>query len=305
MKAAVYRRYGAPDVVRLEDVPKPVPKPGELLIKIYTSTVTAADWRLRRASPVIARFFNGLLRPKKFHILGWEFAGRVAAIGPEVSRFNVGDDVFGSTVMRFGTHAEFCCVPEAASEFVKGFVALKPTNLSHAEVAAVPIGCITVQGFFKKAELKSRDKILIYGASGSVGTYAVQIAKILGAHVTGVCSTENMDLVASLGADRVIDYTKEDLANDERQFDVVFDAVGFLSSARAKRLLRDGGRYVTVKSAPPKLNYNESIAQFIDWLRSGRLKAVIDRYYPLEQIVQAHTYVEAGHKKGNVIIAMP
>lgn len=304
MKAAVYRRYGAPDVVHIEDVPVPIPKTGELLVKVRVSTLTAADWRLRRASPFLARFYNGLWRPKKATILGWEFAGVVEALGVNTSQFKVGDEVFGLTGLRFGAHAEYCCVQEVVQGFQGGFVALKPAHMSFEEAAAVPVGCLSAQGFLKKARLRAGHKVLIYGASGSVGTYAVQIAKRHSACVTGVCGTHNLDLVRALGADQVIDYRRQDVTTITDKFDIVFDAVGKLTSSGAKQLLKKDGAFVSVTSAPGRHDFGASVTQLKNLLETRQLRVVIDRSYPLEQIVQAHEYVERGHKKGNVTIAL-
>lgn len=304
MKAAVYKEYGPPEVVHIMEIDKPAPTPGELLVRVHASTLTAGDWRLRRASPFLARLYNGLLRPKKVNILGWELAGRVEAIGEGVSRFKVGDDVFAWTGMGFGAHAEYRCIPEASRRAQDGVVALQPKNLSHQEAAAVPVGGLSAQAFITTAGLKSGQSILIYGASGSVGTYAVQLAKNLGTQVTGVCSTTNLELVSALGADRVIDYTVEDITSAGQTYDVVFDAVGKLSSSRARRILRKGGKFVTVRSAPGRIEL-DVLDRLKDLLEAGQLRVVIDRCYPLEEVVRAHEYVERGHKKGNVIITMP
>jgi len=200
LKAAVYKAYGPPEVVQVTEIAKPAPKPSELLVRVCASTLTAGDWRLRRASPFLARLYNGLFRPKKVNVLGWELAGRVEAVGENVSRFKVGDDDFAWTGIGFGAHAEYCCISEASRRAQDGIVALKPKNLSHQESAAVPVGGLSAYTFIKKAGLKNGQSILIFGASGSVGTYAVQIAKNIGAKVTGVCSTSNLKLVSALGA---------------------------------------------------------------------------------------------------------
>lgn len=302
MKAAVYERYGAPDVVQIKELPKPVPKPGEILVRVRAATVAAGDWRMRRPSPFLARLFNGLFRPKRVRVLGFELAGDVEAVGTGMSRFKVGDAVFAFTGFGFGAHAEYRCLAESGQDPSKqGIVARKPANLSYEEAAAVPVGALTAQHFLQKSGLTRGQKALIYGASGSVGTYAVQLAKALGAEVTGVCSTANLELVRGLGADHVIDYTKEDLTAGGRVYDVVFDAVGKLPSG-GRAVLAKGGKLVSVRSSA-KLQPGD-LDRLVDPLAAGRLRAIIDRRFVLDEIVAAHEYVEGGHKKGNVVITM-
>lgn len=304
MKAAVYDRYGPPDVVEIRDVPKPSPQPGEILIRVRAATVAAGDWRLRRPSPFLARLFNGLFRPKKVQVLGFELSGEVEEVGAGVSRFKPGDSVFAFTGFGFGAHAEYRCVRETSRKPQwDGLVAHKPANLSHEQAAATPVGALTAQYFLRKSGLKKGQSILIHGASGSVGTFAVQLAKALGAEVTGVCSTANLELVRGLGADHVIDYSKEQISGSGRVYDVVFDAVGKLPSSTARSALARGGTRESVRSST-KLDPGD-LDLLKDLIEAGRLWPVIDRRFPLEQIVTAHEYVEAGHKKGNVVITMP
>ncbi len=302
MRAVVYEQYGPPEVLHVKEVEKPVPKANEVLVRVHATTVSAGDWRMRRPSPVAARLYNGLLRPKKVTTLGFELAGQVEAIGNEVQRFKVGDDVFAFTGLGFGAYAEYRCIPEKGRVEKDGVIELKPANMTYEEAAAVPVGGLTAQAFLRKAGVKQGQAVLVYGASGSVGTYAIQLSKYLGAAVTGVCSTANLELVKSLGADEVIDYTTEDFTKRGRGYDVVFDAVGKLSSTHGKRALKKGGVFISVSSyaklKPDDLNRLRAI------IEAGKLKAVIDRRYVLEDIAVAHEYVENGHKRGNVVITV-
>jgi NADPH:quinone reductase-like Zn-dependent oxidoreductase len=294
VRAVIYENYGPPEVLQLTDLAQPEPKDEEILVRVRATTVTAGDWRMRKAEPVTARLYNGLFRPKRVAVLGFEFSGDVAAVGSGVTRFAVGDQIFGYNGFRFGAYAEYLCVPQT------GVVAIKPDTMTYGEAAAVPIGALAALKLLGRAGVSSGKQVLVYGASGSVGTYAVQIAKQFGATVTGVCSTDNLEWVRALGADAMIDYTQEDFTEGHDRFDVIFDAVGKIPRRKRKTALSSGGIYVNVG------DNRKDRAEDLDALRgiieAGHLRAVIDRTYPLEEIVEAHRYVEDGHKKGNVVI---
>jgi NADPH:quinone reductase-like Zn-dependent oxidoreductase len=296
MRAVVYERYGSPEVLELREIAKPVPKKNEVLIRVHATTVTAGDWRMRKADPFLARLFNGLFKPSRVKILGFELAGVVEEIGQDVRTFKKGDDVFASCGFKFGAYAEYKCIE------VNDLIALKPKNMTFEEAAAVPIGGLTALRFIRSSGLREGGNILIYGASGSVGTFAVQIAKACGAHVTAVCSTSNVDLVKSLGADLVIDYTRDDFSKATTTYDVVFDAVGKTSRSACKALLKPNGKYVSVTGSP-KSGVND-LLQLKELIEAGKLKSVIDRNYSLAQIREAHAYVESFRKKGNVTVSV-
>jgi len=319
MKAIVYERYGPPNVLQLRDVAKPLPKDDEILIKVFAATVAAGDWRLRKADPFLARLFNGLWRPRRIKILGFELAGVVESTGSGVTRFKPGDAVYAACGMGFGAYAEYRCLPE------NGSVTLKPTNMTFEEAAAVPVGAYTALQFLRKGNIQRNRRVLVYGASGSVGTYAVQLAKHFGAEVTGVCSTSNLDLVRSLGADRVIDYTEENFADDGTAYDIIFDTVGkspfmvcverltpngyYLRAVHVNPLTVFRGLWINLTSGKKVIGGTmrenaEDLRYLKALIESGKLRSIIDRVYPLEQAAEAHRYVEQGHKKGNVVLTV-
>ena len=316
MKAIVYTKFGPPEVLHLQEVEKPTPKDNEVLIKIYATTVVKEDPDMR-ASPG----FNGILKPRH-SILGQELAGEIETIGRDVTRFKPGDPVFGFDM--FGAYAEYKCMPES------GALTIKPVNLSYEEAASVPNGALTALPFLRdKGKIQSGQSVLIYGASGSVGAAAVQLAKYYGANVTGVCSTTNLEWVKSLGADQVIDYTREDFIKNGKTYDIIFDTVGKRSFSECKGSLTAEGIYLATvptpvimlqalwpaKSGGKKAKFvaaglrsaREKIKDLVfltELIEAGKIKAVIDRCYPLEQMAEAHRYVEKGHKKGNVVITV-
>jgi NADPH:quinone reductase-like Zn-dependent oxidoreductase len=296
MKAVVYEKYGSPDVLELKDIPKPVPKENELLVKIISTTVTAGDWRMRKADPFLARLFNGLFKPSRVKILGFDLAGIVEEVGSKVSSFKKGDEVFAWCGLKFGAYAEYKCVPEDE------FVAIKPANITFDEAAAAPTGGLTALRFLRSTAPGPGKEILVYGASGSVGTYAVQMAKNYGARVTAVCGTDNVGLVKSLAADEVIDYKKQDFTKISTRFDVVFDAVGKASKSACKTIMKSGAKYVSVSGSPKTTPEDMLILKQL--LETGKIKSVIDRKYSLDQIREAHTYVEGFRKKGNVVVGV-
>jgi NADPH:quinone reductase-like Zn-dependent oxidoreductase len=324
VKAILHTAYGPPDELQLKEVEQPVPNENEVLIKIHATTVTTSDCNIRNLTfvpkilwlPVRMQF--GLSKPKN-PILGFDLAGEVEAVGKDVARFNIGDQIFGTTEPAYGAHAEYICLPE------DGVLANKPAPMTYEEAATIPVIGNTALHFIRDlAHIQEGQKVLINGASGGIGTFAIQLAKYYGAEVTGVCSTANLELVKTLGADKVIDYTKEDFTKNNETYDVIFDAVGKSSYSRCKSSLSKNGIYldtlpristlfqmlwtsfigsqkVKMEGAPAKI---ENLLFLKELIEAGKLITVIDRCYPLEQIVEAFNYVEGGHKKGNVVITV-
>ncbi|MFC2014857.1 NAD(P)-dependent alcohol dehydrogenase, partial [Chloroflexota bacterium] len=307
MKAVICPKYGPPEVLQLKEVDKPIPKDNEVLIKIHATTCHIGDVRIRSLDIpfwqiIPFRLYLGLLKPKR-PILGMELAGEIESAGKDVQRFKVGDQVFACTGFVFGGYAQYKCLAEDSKQIKNGMVAIKPSNMTYEEAAAgVTTGGITALMALRKCNIRNGQKVLVYGASGSVGTFAVQLAKYFGTEVTGVCSTSNLEMVKSLGADNVIDYTREELSKYGSDYAIVLDAVDKLPASRGKKLLADKGIYLKA-GAEDTVSINDF--DFLrDLVEDGKLRTIIDRTYPLEQIVEAHRYVSKGHKKGHVVITV-
>ncbi len=328
MKAVIWTKYGTPDGLQLKEVEKPAPKDDEILIKIHATTITAGDCEMRRLQlPLMlsfpVRLYAGLLKPKRITILGQELAGEVEQVGKNVNSFKVGDQVFGTTGFGFGAYAEYICLPGKPDD-AQGTLAIKPANLTYEEAAAVPTAGFEALHFIRKADIQPGKKVLIIGGGGSIGSLSIQIARYFGAEVTGVDSTEKLDMMRSIGADYVIDYTKEDYTNAGETYDLIIDVVGRNLVSRRLKLLKQGGYYflayaalshlVLGKWASMKSNKNfkiesanqnkEDLIFLTKLIEARKIKPFIDKCYPLEQIPDAHRYAEAGHKKGNIVITV-
>jgi NADPH:quinone reductase-like Zn-dependent oxidoreductase len=324
MKAIVWTKYGSPDVLQLKEIAKPTPKANEVLIKIYATTVTAGDCEARNLKmPILIRLpmrmYVGLRKPKRITILGQELAGEIEAIGKDVKRFKVGDQVFGTTGLGFGAYAEYICLPENSA---MGVLATKPAHITYEEAASVPTGGLEALHFIRKANLRHGEKVLIIGAGGSIGTFAVQLARYFGAEVTGVDSTIKLEMLCSIGADHVIDYTQEDFTRNDETYDVIFDVPGKSSFSGSIRSLKQSGRYLlanpgllhtvqgpwtSIRSSKKVIigaasQKTEDLIFLRNLIEGGQIKAVIDRRFSLEQIAEAHRYVDTGQKQGNVVI---
>jgi len=328
MKAIVWIKYGPPESLQLKEVEKPVPKNNEVLIRIYAATVSAGDCEMRslKFPPLLAlfmRIYVGLRKPTRIKILGQELAGEIEALGKDVKKFRKGDQVFAATGFGMGAYAEYICLPEEPSE-TEGVLAKKPANMSYEEAAAVPVGGLNALHFLRKGHIQSGEKVLINGAGGSIGTIGIQLAKYFGAEVTGVDSTGKLEMLRSIGADQVIDYTQKDFAECGQTFDVIFDVAGKGSFARSIRSLKQNGRYLMAnpglaqmvrggwtsmrsnkKVISGNVSYRSEDLVFLkELIEAGKIKAVIDRRYPLGRIAEAHRYVETGDKKGNVVVTV-
>jgi NADPH:quinone reductase-like Zn-dependent oxidoreductase len=326
MKAMIWTKYGSPDGLQLREVDKPAPRDNEVLIKLYATTVTAGDCEMRRLEfpPMLKlaiRLYNGIRKPKRITILGQELAGEIEAVGKDVRLFKKGDQVFAATGFGFGAYAEYKCLPE---EPRMGVLASKPVNMTYEEAAAVPTGGLEALHFLRKGNIQSGQKVLIVGAGGSIGTFAVQLARNFGAEVTGVDSSSKLDMLRSIGADHVMDYTQEDFTKSGETYEVILDVMGKSSFSGSVRSLKQNGRYllgnpgliqivrgrwISMRSSKKVIigaanQKTEDLVFLKELIEAGKIKSVIDRCYPLEQIAEAHRYVDTGHKQGNVVIAI-
>ena len=305
MKAVICTRYGNPEVLQLKEIEKPIPKDDEILIKVYATTAHIGDTRIRRACPFLVRLVFGLFKPKNNLILGMEVSGEIESVGKNVKSFKKGDKVFALTGFRLGGYAEYICLPENAKEGTlqkNGLVALKPENLSYQEAATIPAGALTALKNLQKANIGEGYKILINGASGSLGTYAIQLAKYYGAEVTAVCSARNFDLVKSIGADKVIDYTTEDFTKTNERYDIIYDAVLRSKYVKCEKILKKNGIFLNNTHLPGIKR--DDLLLLKDLIEKNHLKPVLDRIYSINDIIEAHRYVDKGHKKGNVAITV-
>lgn len=325
MKAVIWTRYGPPEVLRVEEVEKPAPGDNELLVRVYATTVTAGDCKLRRCKLadlsvfwLPMRLYAGLLRPSRIRILGQELAGEVVAVGKDVTSFRAGDQVFAATGFGLGAYAEYACLPE------EGMVALKPGNVSYEEAATVPLGGLEAWHYLKKAKIQPREQVLVNGAGGTIGTIAVQLVRHFGGEVTAVDSTGKLAMLRAIGADHVIDYTQVDFTGSDRAYDVIFDVAGSTSRSRCARVLKPNGRFFSANPGPLEqlrgllpliTRREETVAEYSsrrnedllflkELIEAGAIRPVVDRRYPLAQTADAHRYVETGRKKGNVVITL-
>jgi NADPH:quinone reductase-like Zn-dependent oxidoreductase len=325
MKAIICTKYGPPEVLQLKEVEKPIPKDNEVLIKVYATTVSMGDCEMRSlrfsgALKTLMKFAIGFRGPRKsYSILGQELAGEIESIGSEIKRFNIGDQVFGTTSFHFGAYAEYVCLSE------KDTLLIKPDNMTYEEAATIPVGGLEAVHYLREANIQEGQTVLIIGASGSIGTIGIQLAKYYGANVTAIGNPKSLEIMNSLGADKVIDYTKEDFTQSSETYDIIFDVIGKTSFSSSLRSLNKNGMYLLANPKMTLINHQKRVAKrneitlisrnmddsnvrteqlkFLkELIESGKLKTIIDRHYPLEQIVEAHTYVEKGEKTGNVVI---
>ena len=313
MKAIVWTKYGPPEVLQLKDIAKPTPKDNEVLIKIHATTVTAGDCEMRRMKTALKfrylmRAYVGLIRPKRITKLGLELAGEIESVGKDVKLFKVGDQVFAATgFIGMGAWAEYICLPEEPKEpeeSDQAILAIKPTNMTYEEATAVPVGGLEALYYTRQGDVLSGQKVLINGAGGTIGTFAVQLAKYFGAEVTGMDSTKKLDMLRSIGADHVIDYTQEDFTKSGETYDFILDIVGKISSSRSKKALKTTGIYLNVRKGSGVKPKTEDLLFIKELIEAKKIKSVIDRSYPLEQIVEANKYVESGEKTGHVVITL-